>query len=138
MQPRKPAKKATRGAKKRRIDPLLLSLNAPLPGSYSLLRKEGPRSAGFVSSRWEIQAAGQGDGSQVYRSAGQYVVNQILCDTFLNLNSVRYYLVCWEGFDLPEWVQQNDVLASIQNQYHVDDIVAYYAYDQLVRYFNRS
>ena len=131
VQTRKPAKKASK--KKKKIDPpqpALRRRKALIP--YHDRKKLGKHALYYLSERYRLLALVK---SPTSIPEGQFVINQVLCDHFLSDSILsHHFLVCWEGFDKPEWVHQGDLPGSVQNQYTADGIVPHHAYSQLVSY----
>ena len=136
--PRKPSVQTTKPAektskKKKKVDPLQLALRrckALIP--YHVRKDLSKHALYYLAERYRLLALVE---SPVSIPEGQFVVNQVLCDHFLSDSVLsHYFLVCWEGYDKPEWVHQGDLPASVQNQYTEDGIVPHHAYSQLVSY----
>ena len=114
VQATKPAKKASK--KKKKIEPLQLALRrckALIP--YHVRKDLSKHALYYLAERYRLLALVK---SPVSIPEGQFVINQVLCDHFLSDSILsHYFLVCWEGYDKPEWVHQGDLPASVQNQY---------------------
>jgi hypothetical protein len=142
-QKKTPAKKTstakkTTNTKKKKTNPLELVLRRCRELIPYHERKElGQLELYYLSQRYKILAKVKVPNDV---PTEHYVINQILCDRFLDPNSFRsrHYLVCWEGFDLPEWVHQDAIPANIRNAYHDDGIVPYHAYEQLIDYLDET
>jgi len=133
-----PTTKKPTNTKKKKTNPLDLVLRRCkelIP--YHEKKDLGRRELYYLSQRYKILSKMKVP-SDV--PTGHYVINQILCDRFIDPDSFRsrHYLVCWEGFDLPEWVHQDAVPAAIRNAYHNDGIVPYHAYEQLINYLDEA
>ena len=134
--PRKPSAKTTKPAKKKKTNPLELALRRCrelIP--YHERKDLGRLELYYLSQRYKILAKVKGPKDV---PTDHYVINQIMCDKFFDSDSFRsrHYLVCWEGFDLPEWVHQDAIPPDIRNAYHNDGAVPYHAYEQLIDYLD--
>ena len=128
--------KKTTNSKKKKASPLELALRRCrelIP--YNERKDLGRLELYYLSQRYKTLAKVKGPKAV---PTGHYVINQLLCDRFFDPDSFRsrHYLVCWEGFDLPEWVHQDSVPSDIRNAYHNDGAVPYHAYEQLIEYLD--
>ena len=134
---KKPAdstKKVQKKTPKVKEDPLQVALahcRAMIP--YNKEKKLGQKALYYLSQRYKLLAQVKCPTDTLLD--GEYVVNQILCDKFLGDSPLsRHYLVCWEGHDLPDWVHQDKLPATLRNVYQADGCVPEYAYNQLQEY----
>ena len=127
-------KKVKENIPKVKEDPLqvvLTQCRAKIP--YFHEKKLGQLALYYLSQRYKLMAQVKCPADPL--ADGEFVVNQILCDKYMGDSpKSRHYLVCWEGHDLPDWVHQDKLPATLLNNYQADGCVPEYAYNQLQEY----